>query len=115
MPRAPPPPATRSYYWWMLVMQFVTLAGLLTMTALGLLGASAFSWMAWLTVLSLLFIQGSDTFLAVSRLGLSGRSYSFAALSAAGWIIIASACRVLGVARRAGVVAVRWRSAVGML
>lgn len=54
----------------MLVMEFVTLAGLAVLSAVGLLAASALSWMAWLTVLALLFIQGSDTFLALSDLGL---------------------------------------------
>jgi hypothetical protein len=37
---------------------------------MGLLAASALSWMAWFTVLSLLMIQGSDTFLAIRSLGL---------------------------------------------
>lgn len=54
----------------MLAGEFVTLVGLTVLAILGLLAASALSWMAWLTVLALLFIQGSDTFLALTYLGL---------------------------------------------
>jgi hypothetical protein len=54
----------------MLAFEFVTLAGLIALTAAGMLAASALSWMAWLAVLALLMIQGSDTFLAVTHLGL---------------------------------------------
>lgn len=58
------------FYWFMLAAEFVTLAGLAALTATGLLAASALSWLSWFAVMALLFIQGSDTFLAVSRLGL---------------------------------------------
>lgn len=48
----------------------MSLAGLTVLMVMGLLAASALSWMAWFTVLSLLMIQGSDTFLAIRSLGL---------------------------------------------
>jgi hypothetical protein len=40
---------------------------------MGMLAASAFSWMAWLIVLALLTIQGSDTFLAIRSATVSWR------------------------------------------
>lgn len=79
-----------SYYWFTLALEFVTLVGLTVMSIMGLLAASALSWMAWLTVLSLLTIQSSDTFLAL-RSGTTGSHFSLAALTAAGWVIMAIA------------------------
>jgi hypothetical protein len=53
----------------MLAFQLVTIIGLTAMTATGMLAASALSFMAWLSVLTLLHIQGSDTFLALKNIG----------------------------------------------
>lgn len=57
-----------SYYWFMLAMQIVSLLGLLAMSLVGLLAASGISWLAWLTVLTALWIQGTDTMLAIKDL-----------------------------------------------
>lgn len=51
----------------MIAFQLVSLVGLTCMAAFGLLAASALSFMAWLTVLAVLFLQGSDSFLALKN------------------------------------------------
>lgn len=66
---SPLPLVARSYYWFMIAMQLVTLIGLAVLAGVKLLAASGLSWLAWLTVLTALFIQGSDTFLAIKDLG----------------------------------------------
>eukprot|EP00879_Flechtneria_rotunda_P000414 GHRR01000508.1.p1 GENE.GHRR01000508.1~~GHRR01000508.1.p1 ORF type:complete len:186 (+),score=31.43 GHRR01000508.1:387-944(+) len=82
------------YYWFMFAFEFIALAGLAIMALVGLLAASALCWMAWLTVLSLLFIQGSDSFLAIADLteqGLGSQTHNYARLTAVGWILTAVA------------------------
>lgn len=80
-----------SYYWFMIAMQLLSLIGLTILSCMRLLAASGISWLAWFTVLTVLFIQGSDTFLAVQALaqatGLFGDSYKYSRLTSAGWIL----------------------------
>jgi hypothetical protein len=49
----------------MIAMQIPSIVALLVLSCIRLLAASGISWLAWFTVLTVLFIQGSDTFLAV--------------------------------------------------
>eukprot|EP00882_Tetradesmus_deserticola_P016101 GHRQ01017176.1.p1 GENE.GHRQ01017176.1~~GHRQ01017176.1.p1 ORF type:complete len:188 (-),score=58.73 GHRQ01017176.1:661-1224(-) len=80
------------YYWFMLAFQFITLVGLAVMTATGMLAAAALSLMAWLTVLTLLHIQGADTFLGIKDVNYVGfDNYVYSRLTAAGWILTAIA------------------------
>lgn len=52
----------------MIAMQILSLLGLTILSCIRLLASSGISWLAWFTVLTVLFIQGSDTFLAVQDL-----------------------------------------------
>lgn len=47
----------RRYYWWQLAFELISLIGLAVLMAAGLLAASALSWLAWFTVLTLLWMQ----------------------------------------------------------
>lgn len=47
-----------SYYWFMIAMELVTLLGLTILSCMRLLATSGVSWLAWMTVLTALFIQG---------------------------------------------------------
>jgi hypothetical protein len=80
------------YYWFMWAFEFVTLLGLAILAGMGMLAASALSWMAWLTVLTLLFIQGADSWLALKDYAYYyGNAYDYARLTATGWIMTAVA------------------------
>jgi hypothetical protein len=80
------------YYWFMWAFELVTLMGLTITAGRGMLAASALSWMAWLTVLTLLFIQGADSWLALTHYAYSyGNVFDYARLAAAGWIMTAVA------------------------
>lgn len=49
----------------MIAMQILSVVALLVLSCIHLLASSGISFLAWFTVLTALFIQGSDTFLAV--------------------------------------------------
>jgi hypothetical protein len=51
----------------------ICLIGLAVMAAVGLLAASALSWMAWLSILTVMYFQGTDSFLALQDLAYSSR------------------------------------------
>lgn len=57
-----------SYYWFMIAMQILSVVALLVLSCIRLLASAGISFLAWFTVLTALFIQGSDTFLAVQDL-----------------------------------------------
>lgn len=54
-----------SYYWFMIAMQILSVVALLVLSCIRLLASSGISFLAWFTVLTVLFLQGSDPFLAV--------------------------------------------------
>lgn len=51
----------------------ICLIGLGVMAAVGLLAASALSWMAWLSILTVMYFQGTDSFLALQDLAYNAR------------------------------------------
>eukprot|EP00775_Hariotina_reticulata_P009758 gene9758-9915_t len=84
------------YYWWTFAFEAICLIGLAVMAAVGLLAASALSWMAWLSILTVMYFQGTDSFLALQDLAYNARqldygTYVFARLTSAGWILTAIA------------------------